>query len=83
MYDQGLTGCIVTANSKGEVTPLFLKDLQDEDGKIAPRLVNIHSEFVQLCFQNLYYLEEADYDLAKSYVKNPSDYDFTKILKEA
>ena len=83
MYDQGLSGCIVTANSKGEVTPLFLKDLQDEDGKIAPRLVNIHSEFVQLCFQNLYYLEEADYDLAKSYVKNPSDYDFTKILKEA
>ncbi len=83
MYDQGLSGCIVTANSKGEVTPLFLSDLQNEEGKIAPRLVDINSEFVQLCFQNLHYLEEADYERAKVYLKNPSEYDFNKILTEA
>ncbi len=83
MFDQGLSGCIVTANSRGEVTPLFLTDLQDKDGKIAPRLVDIDSEFVQLCFQNLHYLEEADYDQAKAYLKNPAEYDFNKILTEA
>ncbi|MDC6352216.1 6-phosphofructokinase [Zeaxanthinibacter sp. PT1] len=83
LYDQGLSGCIVTANSRGEVTPLFLNDLQDKDGKIAPRLVNIDSEFANLCFQNLHYLEEADYKKAKTYLKDPSEYDFNKILKKA
>jgi len=83
LFDEGLSGCIVTANSRGEVTPLFLTDLQDEDGKIAPRLVDIDSEFAKLCFQNLHYLEEADYDSAKAYLKNPEEYDFNKILTEA
>lgn len=83
MFDQGLSGCIVTANSKGEVIPLFLSDLQNEEGKIAPRLVDINSEFVQLCFQNLHYLEDADYERAKVYLKNPAEYDFNKILTEA
>ncbi|MEO9892838.1 6-phosphofructokinase [Aurantibacter sp.] len=81
MYDDGITGCIVTANSKGEVTPLFLKDLQGEDGKIAPRLVNVNSEFAKLCFQNLHYLSEVDFDKAKTYLKNPEDYYFNKILE--
>ncbi|MRI00520.1 6-phosphofructokinase [Kriegella sp. EG-1] len=81
MYDDGITGCIVTANSKGEVTPLFLKDLQGEDGKIAPRLVNVHSEFAKLCFQNLHYLTEVDFDKAKTYLNNPEDYYFNKILE--
>ncbi|NNE77922.1 MAG: 6-phosphofructokinase, partial [Pricia sp.] len=82
MFDEGISGCIVTANSKGEVTPLFLTDLQDKDGKIAPRLVEIDSEFARLCFQNLHYLEEADYDNAQVYLKNPGEYDFNKILTE-
>ena len=83
LYDDGLSGCIVTANSRGEVTPLFLSDLQGKDGKIAPRLVDVNSEFAKLCFQNLHYLEEADYDKAKAYLKNPAEYDFNKILTEA
>ncbi|MCK0145188.1 6-phosphofructokinase [Arenibacter sp. F26102] len=82
LFDEGLSGCIVTANSRGEVSPLFLKDLQDKDGKIAPRLVDIDSEFIRLCFQNLHYLEEKDYDRAKVYLDNPSDYDFNKILNK-
>ncbi len=82
LFDEGLSGCIVTANSRGEVSPLFLSDLQDKDGKIAPRLVDINSEFAKLCFQNLHYLEEADYESAKAYLKNPAEYDFNKILTE-
>ncbi|MDB2607130.1 6-phosphofructokinase, partial [Zobellia sp.] len=65
LFDNNTSGCIVTANSRGEITPLFLEDLQGEDGKIAPRLVNIDSEFTKLCFQNMHYLEEKDYKAAK------------------
>lgn len=82
LFDEGLSGCIVTANSRGEVTPLFLSDLQNEEGKIAPRLVNIDSEFAKLCFQNLHYIEEADYGKVKAYLPNPAEYDFNKILTE-
>ena len=83
LFDEGLSGCIVTANSRGDVTPLFLTDLQGEDGKIAPRLVNINSEFARLCFQNLNYLTESDYDRSRIYLKNPEKYDFNKILNSA
>ncbi|SIS85501.1 6-phosphofructokinase 1 [Zobellia uliginosa] len=80
LFDQGLSGCIVTANSRGEVTPLFLEDLQGEDGKIAPRLVEVDSEFARLCFQNMHYIEESDYEAAKAYLPDPESYDFNKIL---
>lgn len=82
LFDEGKSGCLVSANSRGEITPLYLSDLQDENGKIQPRLVDVHSEFANLCFQNLQYIEETDYEAAKKYVKNPSEYDFKKILKE-
>ncbi|PKA97724.1 6-phosphofructokinase 1 [Flavobacteriaceae bacterium MAR_2009_75] len=83
LFDEGLSGCIVTANSRGEVTPLFLTDLQNEEGKIEPRLVDINSEFARLCFQNLNYLTESDYDRAKAYLDHPEKYDFNKILNRA
>ena len=83
LYDEGKSGCIVTANSRGEVTPLYLKDIQDKDGKIAPRLVDVNSEFAKLCFQNLHYLTEKDYDNAKAYLDNPREYYFDKILEQA
>jgi 6-phosphofructokinase 1 len=80
LFNEGHTGCMVTANSRGEVTPLFLADLQDAEGKIAPRLVDINSEFAQLCFKNMHYLESGDYDRAKAYLKDPSEFDFNNIL---
>ncbi|MDD7887511.1 6-phosphofructokinase [Flavivirga sp. 57AJ16] len=80
LFDEGKSGCLVSANSRGEIQPLYLKDLQDEAGKIKPRLVEIDSEFAHLCFQNLYFLEGSDYDAAKRYVSSPATYDFKKIL---
>ncbi|WP_297706090.1 6-phosphofructokinase [uncultured Eudoraea sp.] len=80
LFDKGLSGCMVTANSRGEITPLFLSEIQDEDGKIPPRLVDINSEFANLCFQNLDYLSEDDYAAAKKYLNNPAKYDFKRIL---
>lgn len=83
LFDEGLSGCIVTANSRGEVSPLFLSDLQNDEGKIEPRLVNIDSEFARLCFQNLNFLSEPDYEKAKSFLEFPEEYDFNKILNKA
>lgn len=80
LYDQGLSGCIVSANSSGDITPLFLKDFEDKDGKIPPRLVDIHSDMAQLFMNNLFYLQEKDYEKAKKYIAQPEDYDFKKIL---
>ncbi len=82
VFDEGKSGCLVSANSRGEITPLYLSDLEDENGKIQPRLVEIDSEFAKLCFQNLHFLDERDYEAAKKYLPNPAEYDFNKILNE-
>ncbi len=81
LYSRGETGCMTTIDREGNISPLYLKDVEDEEGKVKPRLVNIDSEKVQLIFRNnLHYITEEDYRAAKKYVKNPEDYDFLKIL---
>ncbi len=82
LFKKGETGCMVTVDHQQRIAPLYLKDVEDEKGKIRPRLVNIDSERVQLVFNNnLHYISRADYNSAKRYVKNPEDYDFKKILE--
>jgi 6-phosphofructokinase 1 len=81
LFKQGLTGCLVSANSNGDIKPLYLKDLEGPDGKIKPRLVDIDSEMSQLFFSDLHYIVPADYEKAKQYVSNPEEYDFHKILE--
>jgi 6-phosphofructokinase 1 len=80
LYDQGLTGCIVTTNSRGEIIPMYLSDFQDEQGKIPPRLVDIDGEFSDMCLGNLNYLDKNDFEAASAFLKNPAEYDFYKIL---
>lgn len=80
LFDQGITGCIVSANSRGDISPLFLKDFEDENGKIPPRLVDINSDMVQLFINNLFFIQEHDYEKAIKYLPNPMEYDFKKIL---
>jgi 6-phosphofructokinase len=80
LFEKGTKGCIVSANSNGDITPLYLKDLAGPDGKIKPRLVNIESEMSKLVFSNLHYITEADYEKAKKYLPNPEEYNFNKIL---
>lgn len=80
LFDEGISGCIVSANSKGDITPLFLKDFEDQNGKIPPRLVDINSDMVQLFINNMFYIQEKDYESAQQYLPNPEDYDFKKIL---
>jgi 6-phosphofructokinase len=80
LYDQGLSNCIISANSKGDIAPLFLKDFEDENGKIPPRFVDINSDMAQLFINNLFYIKEKDYEKAKEYLPNLEAYDFKKIL---
>ncbi|MCC8089657.1 MAG: 6-phosphofructokinase [Rikenellaceae bacterium] len=82
LFSEGKSGCMVYVDPAGEVSPLFLKDLQDPTiGKIPPRLVDINSNKVQSVIHNLlHFITPEDYEAAKQYVANPEDYDFYKIL---
>jgi len=81
LFKQGVTGAMVTTNPKGEIIPLYLKDVEDENGKIKPRLVNLSGPKAELIFnEGLQYLSPADYEAAKKYLPNPEEYDFKKIL---
>ena len=82
LFKEGKTGCMVTVDRKGNILPLYLKDVEDEKGKVKPRLVNVETEHVQLIFRNnLHFITKADYKGAKKFVKNPEDYDFFRILE--
>ena len=82
LFDKGVSGAMVTANPKGEIEPLYLKDVEDENGKIKPRLVNLNGPKAELIFNDgLQYIMPADYETAKAYLPNPEEYDFRKILK--
>ncbi len=81
LFDEGLTACVVTADPKGDIAPLYLKDVEDKNGKIKPRLVNMKSQKAQLVFnEGIQYITETDYEAAKAYVSKPEDFDFRKIL---
>lgn len=81
LFDQGKTGCMVTSDPKGDISPLFLKDVEDKNGKVKPRMVDIDSQKTELVFRNnMHFLREADYKAAKQYVDNPEEFDLLKIL---
>ena len=82
LFSEGKTGCMVYADQTGQVSPLYLKDLQDPTtGKIPPRLVDITSDKFKSVIDNiLSYITPADYEKAKAYVADPETYDFKKIL---
>ncbi|MFY0688408.1 MAG: 6-phosphofructokinase [Cyclobacteriaceae bacterium] len=80
LFNEGISGCIVSANSTGDIAPIYLSDFE-VNGKIPPRLVDIDAQIAQLFFKELHYIEEADYELARPYLSSPEMYDFNKILK--
>ncbi len=82
LFSEGKSGCMVYVNSEGNVSPLYLKDLQDAtSGKIPPRLVDMSSDKVNNVINTvLNYITEEDYEAAKAYVSAPEAFDFKKIL---
>jgi 6-phosphofructokinase len=82
LFQEGISGCMVTSDPAGNIAPLYLKDVEDENGKVRPRLVNIDSERAQMVYHNnLHYITKADYKEAKKLIPNPEEYDFYKILE--
>jgi len=82
LFEEGHTGCMVTSDPRGDIAPLFLKDVADEHGKIKPRLVNINSQKVRLIYdQGLQYLTEEDYEAAGKYLPDPENYNLRNILE--
>lgn len=79
LFEAGMTGCIVTTNSNGDISPLYLSDIEDKNGKIQPRLVDMEAEISRLCFQNLHFLTAEDYSKVPM-LPSPEEYDFHKIL---
>jgi ATP-dependent phosphofructokinase / diphosphate-dependent phosphofructokinase len=81
LFNEGITGCMVSVNNSGDVTPIYLKDLEGADGKIPPRVVDIQAQRPQSIIRNsMHFIEPDDYEAAKQYVKDPESYDFYKIL---
>ena len=80
LFEEGHKGCIVTTDRNAKIKPLFLADVEDESGKIPPRMVDIKNEFSQLVLSDMHVLTPADYNRAWAYLPNPEDFDFYKIL---
>ena len=84
LFSEGKTGCMVYVDSYGNVSPLYLADLQDPTtGKIPPRGVDINSGTAQNYYKYIaHYVTEADYEAVRALgIANPEDYDFNKILE--
>lgn len=82
LFKEGETACMVCVDSIGDATPLYLKDVADESGRVKARLVNMEAQNTKAVIEhNLHYITEDDYIAAKKYLPNPEDYDFRKILK--
>lgn len=81
LFDEGCTGCMVTMNLEEKIVPVYLKDVEDEHGKIRTRLVNIEREEVRLTFaENMHYLTIHDREAAKTWLASPEEFEFDNIV---
>ena len=82
LFRDGISGAMVNVDQYGKVSPLYLRDVEDENGKVIPRLVDVNSPMVQsLVNYNMHYLTPEDYEDALKWVKEPEEFDFHKILE--
>ena len=83
LFSEGKTGCMVYVDAYGNVSPLYLSDLQDpETGKIPPRIVDINAGTAQNYYKFIaHYITPEDYEAVKALgIEDPESYDFKKIL---
>ncbi len=81
LYEQGQKGCIVSTTRDAQTVPIFMKDIEDENGKIPPRLVDVNTEFSRMVLSDMHVLTELDYKKAKPWLPIPEAYDFYRILE--
>lgn len=83
LYEEGYTGCMVAVDLEEKIIPVYLKDVEDENGKIRTRLVNMEKEEVKLTLkENIYYLAESDREAAGAWLQRPEEYEYKTILGE-
>ena len=81
LFSKGETGCMVYVDAFGNSSPLYLHDLQNAEGKIPPRRVDIEGGIAANYYAHIcHFITPADYETAKKYVADPEAYDFKKIL---
>ncbi|MCT4614857.1 MAG: 6-phosphofructokinase [Marinifilaceae bacterium] len=81
LYKEGKSACMLSVNPMGEIAPLFLADVEDENGKVMPRLVNMENQAVQTIMKNnMDYLTIEDIEQAKEYLNDPENYVFDNII---
>ena len=81
LFSRGETGCMVYVDACGNAKPLYLKDLQNAEGKIPPRRVSLSDGIARNYYNHIaHYITPADYEAARKYVADPEAYDFCKIL---
>ena len=72
---------MVFIDPQGDPHPLYLKDLQNAEGKIPPRRVDISGGIAQNYYRYVcHYITPEDYEAARKFVANPEEFDFLKIL---
>ena len=72
---------MVAVNEQDEIIPVYLKDVEDENGKIRTRLVNMNKESVRETFrENMYFLTSQDREAAKEWISRPEEYEYERIL---
>lgn len=83
LYEAGCSGCMVAVDIDQNIIPVYLQDVEDKNGKIRTRLVNMNRGEVRSTFSEMiYYLSPADREEASHYLPDPEKYEWENILKE-
>lgn len=82
LYEAGCSGCMVAVDVHQNVIPVYLQEVEDENGKIPPRMVNMQREEVKSTFSEMiYYLTKADREEAGCYLSVPEYFEWENIMK--
>ena len=82
LYEAGCSGCMVAVDVHQNVIPVYLQEVEDENGKIPPRMVNMQREEVKSTFSEMiYYLTKADREEASHYLSVPEYFEWENIMK--
>ena len=74
LYSKGETGCMVYVDKNGDPKPLYLKDLQNEEGKIPPRRVDINGGIARNYYLPVrHYIPPDASEGATDFVANPQE----------
>ena len=81
LYDNGDSRCIVISTPQGEYKALSMAEISNDEGIIAPRLVDMQSQETKSMMRSFETLRTSDFEAAKKYLPDPENYTMKSILK--